>query len=201
MPWQLEKFRLRISDVRKKYLSETSKHPISKIFCETLIVAEDKRFIRHNGVDIRGLSRALYRTIFLRKIEGGSTIEQQLVRTLMGWYEKTIFRKMKEICFALVVSKFVPKHEVAYIYLFIAYFGWKMKGIHQTCNTLNINPFGISSQVAAEVVARLKYPQPRIMTKERGLLIARRADHIKHIYNQAYRTRINDETVLVPQVP
>lgn len=201
MPRQLNDFGFRIIDVQKKYVRKTSRLLVSQVFIEALIVAEDRRFLKHKGVDVRGLSRAIYRTVFLGKIEGGSTIEQQLVRTLMGWYEKTIFRKIKEICFALVVSNFIPKREVPYLYLFVAYFGWKMNGIYQVCNTLNINPFDVSFKTAAEVVARLKYPQPRVATIERISLIARRADHIKHIYNQAYRTRINDDTVLVPQVP
>ncbi len=65
------------------------------------IAAEDRRFYDHNGVDAWGIGRALLINIKNRKVkEGGSTITQQLARTVFLSQDRTFTRKIKEAALA-----------------------------------------------------------------------------------------------------
>ena len=70
------------------------------------IAVEDKRFYKHNGVDIRGMLRALKNNILSKSVkEGGSTITQQLIKNTHLTSEKTLSRKISEIKLALKMEK------------------------------------------------------------------------------------------------
>ncbi|MDX6042625.1 biosynthetic peptidoglycan transglycosylase [Scandinavium lactucae] len=127
---------------------------------DMLVALEDKRFHKHNGYDLRGMTRALY--VFLKgeKIQGASTIEQQLVRVLTSRYERTIKRKIIEIYFARYISKRKSKVEIAKLYLSIAYFGSGMNGYHQAVKKLKQSHQLENIYFYAELVSRLRYPQP-----------------------------------------
>ncbi|MBE8233596.1 MAG: transglycosylase domain-containing protein [Endozoicomonadaceae bacterium] len=141
--------------------SEVDKLAISPRLIRMLIVAEDHRYSYHLGVDPIALFRAFCHSAFYGKREGGSTIAMQLVRVITGKYERTLSRKIVEMYLALRLSLLVPKAELPKLYLFVAYFGWRMNGIVQARNRLGLDLSGLSETEAAELIARLKYPQPR----------------------------------------
>jgi membrane carboxypeptidase/penicillin-binding protein PbpC len=151
-----------------------------------LIAAEDHRFDSHPGVDPISLCRAIWRTIFCGKREGGSTIAMQLVRVITGRYEKTIGRKLVEIYFALRLTRFVCKSDIPKLYLSVAYFGWRMNGLKQAATHLRINPASLSVLDAANIIARLKYPQPRRLDENRLRKISVRAKHIIKRYDDLF---------------
>lgn len=150
-----------------------------------LIVGEDHRFDYHPGVDPIALLRALWRTCLCGRREGGSTIAMQLVRVLSGRYEKRLSRKFSEIGLALRLSRIVPKEELPALYLSVAYYGWKMNGFVQACDRLNLNPQSITLTDAAKIVARLKYPQPRNISKKRYSQIITRSGYLLSRYDKA----------------
>ena len=65
-----------------------------------LISGEDHRFFYHLGFDIIAIARAVRNRLLYGRIEGASTIEQQLVRVLTNEYQRTFSRKIKEILLA-----------------------------------------------------------------------------------------------------
>lgn len=136
-------------------LTETNK---TKTLEKMLIVAEDHRFNYHFGIDIIAILRAIYRNKIWLKKEGASTIEQQLVRTLLQRYERTYLRKIKELCLAPTISLIVQKKEIPMLYLKVAYYGKNMFGYKSIQSYLNIGE-EISIEAAAEIVSRIKYPQ------------------------------------------
>jgi hypothetical protein len=147
------------------------------VYC--LILAEDRRFENHGGVDIFALTRAILHWVSGRGLEGASTIEQQLVRTLTGQRERTIRRKFKEMLLASRIRTILPKHEIARIYLRIAYFGWNMNGYCAACERLAISTDSpISMRDAAALVSRLKYPEPKMASSRRNHLIRRRSENL-----------------------
>lgn len=85
-----------------------------------IIATEDPRFFNHKGIDYRGILRALKEDIKKirrpRSLHGGSTISQQLVRTLLLHREKTIRRKLKEWILALQLEKKYTKEEILTMY-------------------------------------------------------------------------------------
>lgn len=144
---------------------------------ETLIQAEDHRFLEHRGIDSRAIARAALVTTLTTRREGGSTITQQLVRVVSRDYRPTFQRKFKELCLAAWIDERVAKTEQAASYLRVAYFGWRMNGIAQAASRLEIS-FPCTASEAAAIVARLKYPEPEHASSERVALIQRRQLHI-----------------------
>ena len=152
--------------------------------CEFLIVGEDHRFYRHLGVDVLALCRAIWKTVFCGSRQGASTIAMQLVRTIMGRYERTWRRKLIEIILAMRLSQQVSKDRLPVLYLWVAYYGWRMNNFRQACSKLGINPRSVGAFEAAKLVARLKYPEPRNFDVERLKKIRRRALHLITLANR-----------------
>lgn len=143
-----------------------------------LVAGEDSRFFIHRGFDISAILRAVWQLIWFGRLQGGSTIEQQLVRTVTGNYRRTLSRKVTEIALAACVSEVLSKRETLDAYLGIAHFGWRMEGICGTCQVLGYNTCNIRPAEAASLIARLKYPEPRIRTSNWADLLARRTRNI-----------------------
>lgn len=170
--WQ----RLRESVDRLRLEMRSSKSPLPTWeMCTFLIAGEDRRFWRHPGFDVWALCRAFISTYFLSSRQGGSTIAMQLVRTITGKYENTLSRKVREILLSIRLTRYVPREILPLLYLWVAYYGWRMNNFSQACSRLKISPSSVGSYEAAKLVARLKYPQPRNEDPRRLMKIHRRA--------------------------
>ena len=100
-----------------------------------VIAVEDHRFYRHNGVDLIGMSRALFRDLKAGgMVEGGSTITQQLTKNTILTSEKTLKRKMQEVFLAIAVEREYTKQEILQMYLNQIYFGNGAYGIKQAAS-------------------------------------------------------------------
>ena len=157
-----------------------------------LISGEDHRFFNHCVVDLIAIARIVWRRCVHWKTEGASTIEMQLGRVLTGRYERSLLRKLREAALATLVSEILPKSELPALYLRVAYYGWHMNGFTEACRQLNLNPLSMSRQDATGLVARLKYPEPRVMPPRRGEQIGIRQKHLlflanKHAKSNTYR--------------
>ena len=93
-------------------ISEVPKHLI-----QATIAIEDKDFYRHKGFDVYGILRAFRKTVFEGNIQGGSTITQQLVKSVFLSPERTISRKLKELYLAFRVEMAFPKDKILEMYL------------------------------------------------------------------------------------
>ena len=156
--------------------------------CEFLIVGEDRRFYGHPGVDLFALCRAAWKTFFCGVKQGGSTIAMQFVRTITGRYEKSWRRKFIEIFLAVRLMQCVPKDRLPILYLWVAYYGWKMNNFRQACLRLGINPKSISDFEAAKLVARLKYPEPRKCSTEHFRKIHRRGWYLMGLVRHKHKS-------------
>ncbi|WP_167445670.1 transglycosylase domain-containing protein [Flavobacterium limicola] len=149
-----------------------------------LISAEDHRYKYHVGFDIIAIIRAFRNRILYKKQEGASTIEQQLVRTIIGKYEKSLSRKLREICLAFALKLFINKKTTALIYLNIAYYGTDFKGLDKVLKKFNLKKGDyINDNICAEIVSRLKYPES---TKKstRLKLIENRKKYLLKLYEK-----------------
>jgi membrane peptidoglycan carboxypeptidase len=152
--------------------------------CEFLVAGEDRRFYLHPGVDPIALCRALWKTCFCGSRQGASTIAMQLVRTTIGCYEQTLRRKLIEIYLAVRLSEHVSRDNLPILYLWVAYYGWRMNDYQQACIRLEIDPRTVNALEAAKLVARLKYPEPKRYNAERTRAIHRRAHHLITMANR-----------------
>lgn len=150
-----------------------------------LISGEDHRFHYHIGFDIIAIIRAIRNKIIYGKIEGASTIEQQLVRVLTNDFEKTFRRKIQEIVLATTVTSIVPKNSIPKIYLNVAYYGTEMNGLKEATSKMGINELeNIPIELAAELISRIKYPQPLKVNIKRQKQIETRKHHLVSLYNK-----------------
>lgn len=164
-------------DTAKAELASCKVRP-NKRMRELLVLGEDHRIAMHPGVDPVAIFRAVWRTYGLGRREGGSTVAMQLVRVLTGRFERSWQRKAREMALAVLVTRHVHWSELTSLYLLVGYYGWRMNGFVQACERLGIDPDYCSTQAAAMLVARLKYPQPRCCSADRWRQIARRSDYL-----------------------
>lgn len=139
-----------------------------------LRIAEDHRQLLHFGVDPIAIIRAFYLRLFKGIKQGASTIEQQLVRTITGRYEKTIRRKVREQIIAIWIRKRFAPNEICKCYISCCYYGYGTYGIKKLTNKIkDIDELGI--------VSRIKYPfrkELHLVTEEK---YAARVEHVKKI--------------------
>ena len=81
------------------------------------IAIEDKDFYNHGAVDVRGIARAAYFTLFKKQVQGGSTLTQQLVKNSLLTPERTLTRKIKEVVLAYSVETLYSKDKILEMYL------------------------------------------------------------------------------------
>ena len=95
--------------------------PLSQIPADlqhAFVAVEDHRFFRHPGVDPIALGRAIFRNILEPgTVEGGSTLTQQLARTLFLSNTKSYSRKIREAALAIMIDAQLPKEQVLELYL------------------------------------------------------------------------------------
>ncbi len=97
---------------------------------KAFVAAEDGRFYEHPGLDFWSVLRAVIKnTITGRRSQGGSTITQQVARSLLLSPEKTYSRKFKEAILAWRIDSQLSKDEILYIYLNQIYLGDGAHGV------------------------------------------------------------------------
>lgn len=124
------------------------------------IVAEDKNFYHHNGLDYKGIIRAVIKNIQTRTFkQGASTISQQLIKNTQLSNEKTINRKLKEIKLTRQLEKKYTKSEILEMYLNTIYFGHTCYGIADASNFyFNKEPGTLTIAEAATLAAIIRSP-------------------------------------------
>ncbi len=101
-----------------------------KHLVHAFIVAEDSRFFRHQGFDLRQLERSLAVNIARNQlVRGGSTITQQLVKNVYLSPRKTIARKLQEAVLTWRIESQLSKHRILEIYLNIIELGPGVFGV------------------------------------------------------------------------
>ncbi|MDD3536364.1 MAG: PBP1A family penicillin-binding protein [Candidatus Cloacimonetes bacterium] len=97
---------------------------------DALIVAEDKRFYSHFGIDILGNIRALVVDVVrLDFSQGASTITQQMARNMFLTLDKRLSRKIKEVLLAFRIEREFTKAEILEIYFNKIFWGGQIHGV------------------------------------------------------------------------
>ena len=109
---------------------------ISPFFIKAMIATEDHRFWEHHGLDKLRTLKALWITLFERgRIQGASTITQQLAKNLFFSYRRTYMRKFRELLIALQIETQYSKREILEAYLNQIPFGVGAYGIEQAARS------------------------------------------------------------------
>mgnify|MGYP003385146760 CR=1 FL=1 len=105
-------------------------------FRHAVIAVEDVRFFEHPGLDYIGMLRAAWTNLRRgSKVEGASTITQQLARSLFLSSERTFDRKVRELILAYKMELVLTKDKILELYLNQIYFGQGAYGIASAAQT------------------------------------------------------------------
>jgi penicillin-binding protein 1A len=103
---------------------KVSLNEVSPYFITAVLAREDSRFYDHQGIDWRGIMRALVRDITSGSAkEGASSITQQLARNSLPLGGRTLSRKLLEAMVALRVERQFTKQQILELYVNRIYFG------------------------------------------------------------------------------
>lgn len=109
---------------------------LSQETIQAFLAAEDVRFYDHAGVDLQGIVRALFKNLQAGEIvQGGSTITQQVVKSLLLTPERTWIRKVKEAILAYRIDQALSKDQILELYLNQIYFGSGAYGVEAAAQT------------------------------------------------------------------
>lgn len=109
---------------------------VPQVLTQAVIAVEDARFFEHPGLDVIGIARAVWTNLRRGgKVEGASTITQQLARSLFLSAERTYGRKIRELILAYKMELILSKEEILELYLNQIYFGQGAYGVVAAAQT------------------------------------------------------------------
>lgn len=118
------------SEERRIYVSYDQ---IPPVVIQAFLAAEDRNFFSHGGVDVSGLGRAMFKNVFNvatgRRLEGGSTITQQVAKNILLTNETSVNRKLKEAILSSRLEATLSKEQIIELYLNEIFLGYRSYGI------------------------------------------------------------------------
>lgn len=116
--------------------------PLSRIppmLIKAILAAEDQRFLEHAGFDLLAMIRAVFIDMFTERMQGASTITQQVVKNYFLTPERSLRRKLQEIFMASVLERHASKQEIMELYVNEVYLGQR--------GTISINGFAMAARL------------------------------------------------------
>ncbi len=145
---------------------ETRRYPVSikqvpEKVRQAFVAAEDSDFYKHNGIDLTGISRAVWQIVSRKegRVAGGSTITQQVARQFFLSSEYSYTRKLVEMMLAMRIEKMLSKDEILELYLNKSFFGNRSYGVAAAAEYYYGKTLDeLTLAEAATLVSALKFP-------------------------------------------
>ncbi len=180
---------------------------IPKKVIYSFLSSEDKNFFKHPGVDAKGVLRAIKNNIFnlikSNRLEGASTITQQVAKNFLLTNEVSLDRKIKEAILAFRIERALSKERILELYLNQIYLGEGSYGIASASLRYFDKPIGKLDYSESALLAALpKAPSKYNPFKNKELATYRRNLVIKNLYENSYISKekydelINSEIIL-----
>jgi penicillin-binding protein 1A len=198
---------------RRILLTENQIAPVMK---HAIIAIEDKRFYTNDGVDLRGIGRALYQDLLAKKaVQGGSTIAQQFVKNALAAQDRrTLFVKLREAALAYHITRKWSKGKILRNYLNSIYFGNGAYGIesaartyfakqHPGCETNRARPCAaqLEPQEAALIAGVVASPSAFDPIAHPAAAKARRDEVLKRMLEQQLIAREQYDAAVAEAIP
>ncbi len=172
---------------------------LPKYLPQAFLAAEDRHFYGHWGVDVGGVLRAARNDLskHRRALQGGSTITQQIARTLFLTPEQTLRRKLQEAGLAFRIEHLLTKTEILELYLNRIYFGGGAYGVEAASQTyFGKSATQLSLSEAALLAALPKAPTHLAPTNDLAAAIARSRLVLKAMVRAGWITPQQQEAAL-----
>ena len=160
---------------------------------DAFLAAEDKNFYEHSGIDFAGILRAVFANIINvatgRRLEGASTITQQVAKNFLLSSDVTLERKLKEAVLALRLERTFSKRQLLELYLNEIYLGLGSYGVAAAALNYFDKPLSdLTIAEAAYLAALPKAPNNYHPFRKRARAIARRNWVIGRMLENGYIT-------------
>ncbi|NPB09160.1 MAG: PBP1A family penicillin-binding protein, partial [Thermodesulfobacteria bacterium] len=157
---------------------------------QAFVAAEDARFYEHRGIDFWGIVRAAIKDIKARRIvQGGSTITQQVARSLLLSRERSFVRKLKEAILAWEIDSALTKDEILTIYLNHIYLGAGAYGVEAAARTyFGKHVWELTLPEAALIAGLTPAPSRYNPLRNPDLALKRRAYVLRRMAEEGYIT-------------
>src|SRR6266508_6021621 len=108
---------------------------IPQVMKNSILAVEDARFYDHVGIDPIRIVGAVWKNLTTEKVEGGSTLTQQLAKNLFLSREQTLKRKMNEWALALQIERYYTKNQIMELYANHMFLGANAYGMEAGAET------------------------------------------------------------------
>ncbi len=170
-----------------------------------VLAAEDARFYDHAGVDPAAVVRAAVNTVRKHRLEGGSTITQQLAKLNHTGSDRNIFRKVREVLYAARLERRYSKDELLERYLDQVNFGQGAWGIGVAAEAFfDVPAHELSVAQAAALAGKIREPEGLDPRKEPQAVVERRDQVLDAMRKQewidaeTHRTATTETMDIVP---
>lgn len=174
------------------------------------VAIEDSEFYQHKGIRLSSIIRAtIWAKLTGRKVQGGSTITQQLIKNTLLTPEVTISRKIKEWILSVKIEKILSKEDILALYLNEAPYGGNIYGIEEASKLFfGKEPINLTMAESAYLAALPNgpsyyspYGKNKTKLDERKNLVLKRMFDIKFISEEDYNKAKSEEVVFSPEQP
>ena len=178
---------------------------ISEKVINAFLSAEDKNFYSHPGVDAKGVLRAIINNISniiaSRRLEGASTITQQVAKNFLLTNEVSLNRKIKEAILAFRIERALSKERILELYLNQIYLGEGTYGVASaSLEYFDKSISELSYEEAALLAALPKAPSRYNPYKNIELAKFRRDLVINNLFENNYINKKNQEELLLKKI-
>ncbi len=194
------------NEIAKLYGTDANRIPkeldeIPVYLRDAIVVIEDERFWQHNGIDLKGIVRAVFTNLKEKSLsEGASTITQQLIKNTVLTSTKTFERKIQEQYLAMEIEKKASKEQILENYLNTIALGRGTNGVQSAANKYFNKDVGqltiAESAVLAAITQRPTFYDPVINpenNKKRQSRILKKLLDQEKITQSEYDIAINED--------
>ena len=161
---------------------------------QATISIEDKNFYQHQGVDALGIFKAIGRSILHRRLEGGSTLTQQLVKNALLTSQRTVSRKVKEFILTIQVEQKYSKDQILQMYLNEAPYGGTAWGVEAASEMYFGKPVEKVNLPEAAILAGLPQSPSYYSPYAGDGYVGRAVEVLRRMREDGYITRDQEET-------
>ncbi|MDP4709095.1 MAG: penicillin-binding protein 1A [Rickettsiaceae bacterium] len=178
---------------------------VPRSLVEAFVAAEDKNFYSHEGIDIMSIIRAainnVSRIINNRRVEGGSTITQQVVKNFLLTSERSLDRKIKEAILSYMVTQAFTKEETLELYLNQIYLGKGAYGVASAAlNYFNKSVEELTLNESAVLASLPKAPSKYNPARDYERAFERKNYVIGRMYDDGYITEAEARAAIVEPI-
>jgi 1A family penicillin-binding protein len=183
-----------------KERTSVSLNEVPKIFIEATLAIEDNNFYNHGGFDFKGIIRGLFRTIFEGRLQGGSTLTQQLVKNALLTPERTWKRKIKEAILTIATESLYSKNQILEMYFNQTPYGGTMWGVESAAmgifnkdvKDLDLAESALIAGLPASPTSYSPFAHPDA-AKKRQELVLKRMEDLKYIDADQYQAAVAEK--------